>query len=185
MTSPAPYNASRVATATRPRFVDTSNPALAIDCPSCALVTARFMPFCRNCGYQLWPNGRVASAAFRAWRDADLERSRARRFDLAIPLEDGPVVVDYLARAHELGIHVFPSSNWPFVICVGFLFLGLAAVPFPGVARIVLGVIGAVTLLAGIFGWVILEDVRIYHESAGGPHGGAHGAEHETTGTAP
>lgn len=164
-------------TATKPRYVDTSNPALAIDCPRCGLVTARFMPYCHNCGYLLWPTSQVASAAFRAWREASPERAVARRFDLTIPVTDsGPPLIDYMERAHDLGIHVFPSSNWPFVICVGFLFLGLAAVPFGVPARIVLGVVGAVTLLTGIFGWVILEDVKIYHESAGDlpEHSGGH-----------
>lgn len=157
-----------MATATKPRYVDTSNPALAIDCPRCGLVTARFMPYCRNCGYLLWPSSQVASAAFRAWRDSSPERAEARRFDLTLPIPDsGPRVIDYMARAHDLGIHVFPSSNWPFVICVGFFFLGLAAVPFDTPVRIGLAVIGAVTMLVGIFGWVILEDVKIYHESAG------------------
>lgn len=168
-----------MATATKPRYVDTSNPALAIDCPRCGLVTARFSPYCRNCGYQLWPTSQVASAAFRAWRDSAPDRKFARRFDLTLPMPDsGPPVVDYMARAHDLGIHVFPSSNWPFVICVGFLFLGLAAVPFPALGRITLGLIGAVTLLAGIFGWVILEDVKIYHQSAGdAPEHGAQQTE--------
>ena len=57
--------------ANRPRYVDTRNPALAIDCPNCGLRTARFMPQCRNCGYSIWPSGPVASAAFRAWQAAD------------------------------------------------------------------------------------------------------------------
>ena len=152
-----------MATATKPRYVDTTNSALAIDCPKCGLVTPRFLQYCRNCGYQLWPSGPVASAAFRAWRDIDSERRSARRYDLVLPgLEPEEQPYDYEERAHELGIHLFPASNWPFVICVGMLFLFLAAVPFPTPARLVLGGIGVVAFLAGVVGWVIIEDTRMY-----------------------
>ena len=89
------------------------------------------------------------------------------RFDLALPVEEG-VEVDYEARAHELGIHIFPNSNWPFVICLGALFLGLAAIPFASEARIALAVIGGVTFLVGVVGWVWFEDVKMYEASAAG-----------------
>ena len=72
--------------------------------------------------------------------------------------------MDYEERAHRLGIHLFPPSSYPFVICVGFLFLGLAAVPFPAIARIIMLVVGLVIFLAGVIGWVVLEDVRMYED---------------------
>jgi hypothetical protein len=104
----------------------------------------------------------MASAAFRAWQAADpAARSEVSRFDLAVPVRVDRLV-DYDARAHQLGIHIFPSSNWPFIICFGLLFLGLAAAPFPSVARIVLAVIGGIIFLAGVVGWVLVEDVRMY-----------------------
>jgi hypothetical protein len=70
--------------------------------------------------------------------------------------------VDYEERAHRLGIHLFPSSSYPFIICVGFFFLALAAVPFASVVRITLGAIGGLVFLIGVIGWVVLEDVRMY-----------------------
>jgi len=124
-------------------------------------MTARFIDHCRNCGYKLWPSSVMASAAFKAWRDADPSRAQASRFDMELPVEIDNTV-DFAARAHELGIHLFPNSNWPFVICMGALFLGLAAIPFPSVARIVLAVIGGVIFLIGVVGWVVVEDVQIF-----------------------
>ena len=157
-----------MAKAKKPRYVDVSNPSLAVDCPRCGMRTARFVDHCRNCGYKLWPSSVLASAAFKAWRAADPEpRARVSRFDLALPVEEG-VEVDYEARAHELGIHIFPNSNWPFVICLGALFLGLAAIPFASEARIALAVIGGVTFLVGVVGWVWFEDVKMYDASAAG-----------------
>jgi len=157
-----------VAKAKKPRYVDVSNPSLAVDCPRCGLRTARFVDHCRNCGYKLWPSSVMASAAFKAWQAADPERrSTVSRFDLEIPVEEG-IVVDYEARAHELGIHIFPNSNWPFTICLGALFLGLAAIPFVDVARIALAVIGGVILLVGVVGWVWVEDTKMYEASAAG-----------------
>jgi len=79
-----------------------------------------------------------------------------------MPVPQAGEVVDYEERAHRLGIHIFPSSNYPFVICVGFLFLGLAAIPFPGMARLALFVIGLAVFLFGVIGWVVLEDVAMY-----------------------
>jgi hypothetical protein len=70
--------------------------------------------------------------------------------------------VDYEARAHALGIHISPPSNWPFVICFGLLFLSLAAIPFPSTPRIVLAVIGGVTFLWGVVGWVVIDDSRMF-----------------------
>lgn len=103
----------------------------------------------------------MASAAFRAWRSADPTRTSASRFDLALPVfVDNSV--DYAARAHELGIHIFPNSNWPFVICFGALFLALAAIPFDPIVRIILAVIGGLIFLVGVVGWVVVEDVRMF-----------------------
>ncbi len=105
----------------------------------------------------------MASAAFKAWRDADPTRRDASRFDLDVPLEPVDATVDYAARAHELGIHLFPNSNYPIIICAGLLFLGLAGVPLPNAtARITLGVIGGLIFLWGVVGWVLVEDVRMY-----------------------
>lgn len=139
---------------------------MAIDCPNCSLVTPRFLQFCRNCGYGLWPSGEYATAAFIAWRDHDPDRIAGRRFDLECPpREPDEIVLDDRARAHELGIHLFPRSSWPFPICVGFLFLFLALVPFPTGWRIGLGIVGGVVLLIGIVGWVVFEDTRMYEQS--------------------
>ncbi len=157
-----------VASSLKPRYVDVANPALAIDCPRCGLRTARFMEHCRNCGYALWPGSRVASAAFRAWRDHDPARAAARRFDLVIPVQVEPPVVDYEQRAHQLGIHIFPSSAYPFPIAVGLMILFFALVPF-GEAwwlRLAIGLAGAAILLYGVVGWVIVEDVRYYPSDA-------------------
>jgi hypothetical protein len=164
-----------LAPATKPRYVDINNPALSIECPNCGLRTARFLEYCRNCGYHLWPSGPAASAAFQAWRDADPSRAKARRFDLELPQPVEPPLVDFEARAHELGIHIFPSSNFPFLICLGFFFLAFAFVPLDTPVRIAAGVIGGIIFLIGIAGWVVVEDVRMYpsespdasHEEAG------------------
>ena len=116
----------------------------------------------------------MASAAFKAWRDADPSRRDASRFDLELPPSAVEPLVDYEARAHELGIHLFPSSVWPFVICVGALFLSLGAVPFPATARIVLAVIGGVIFLAGVVGWVLVEDVKMFPVETPSAHGEVH-----------
>ena len=153
--------------AKKPRYVDVSNPALAVECPRCGLLTARFVDHCRNCGYKLWPSGPVASAAFQAWRAADPVRATASRFDLEIP-QQAENIVDFEARAHELGIHIFPNSNWPIVICIGSMFLGLAAIPYPSATlRVVLAVIGGLIFLWGVVGWVVVEDVRMFPTETG------------------
>jgi len=163
-----------VAKARKPRYVDISNPSMAVDCPRCGLVTARFQDHCRNCGYKLWPSGEMASAAFQAWRDADpATRSETSRYDLEVPVVVENVV-DYEALAHQLGIHLFPSSNWPFIICFGFLLLGLAAIPFPSVARIALLVVGGIIFLVGVVGWVVIEDVRMFPSDVSTPGGEQH-----------
>lgn len=163
--------------------MDTSNAALAVDCPQCGLMTPRFLPYCRNCGFSLWPNRHVAGAAFRVWKQADPARASARPYELEPPVRDGVEVVDYEERAHRLGIHIFPSSNYPFVICLGFLFLGLAAVPFPAPARIGLGAIGLVIFLVGVVGWVVLEDTAMYPAEDVVSHGGPEEhVEHEVAG---
>jgi hypothetical protein len=151
-----------------------SNPALAVECPRCGLLTARFVDHCRNCGYKLWPSSHMASAAFKAWQAADpSHRSEVSRFDTEIPVRVDNTV-DYVARAQVLGIHLFPNSNWPFVICLGSLFLALAAIPFPSTTRIVLAVIGAVIFLWGVVGWVLVEDVKMYPDDSAQAHGEVH-----------
>jgi hypothetical protein len=157
-----------VAAVKKPRYVDISNPSLAVDCPRCGLTTARFVDICRNCAYKLWPSSEMASAAFQAWRAADPARAEASRFDLELPTHVDNTV-DFAARAHELGIHLFPNSNWPFTICAGSLFLALAAIPFQSTPRIVLAIIGAVIFLYGVVGWVLIEDVRMFPTDAGSP----------------
>jgi hypothetical protein len=161
--------------------VDIGNPALAVECPRCGLLTPRFLPYCKNCSFSLWPDRAAAGAAFEAWQHADPARAMARPYDLELPLPPPSGIVDYEDRAHRLGIHLFPSSAYPFVMCVGFFFLGLAAVPLEPVVRIVLAVVGLVGFLIGVVGWVVLEDVRMYedvvshdapdaaHEAAGHP----------------
>ena len=114
----------------------------------------------------------MASAAFKAWRDADPARAEASRYDVEIPVHVDNTI-DFTARAHELGIHLFPNSNWPFVICLGALFLGLAAIPFPSTTRIVLAVIGGLIFLYGVVGWVLVEDVKMYPGDSPQPHGEA------------
>ena len=163
-----------MAAANKPRYVDVSNPALAVDCPRCGLKTARFLDHCRNCGYKLWPSSHTASAAFKAWQASDpAHRSEVSRFDTVYP-SHVEVVVDYEARAHQLGIHLSPPSNWPFVICFGGLFLALAAIPFSGTVRIVLAVIGAVIFLWGVVGWVVIEDTKMYPSDSPKPDGEVH-----------
>ncbi|MFI5281877.1 MAG: hypothetical protein ACHQ0J_01965 [Candidatus Dormibacterales bacterium] len=162
-----------MAVASKPRYVDLSNPELAVACPRCGLTTARFIDHCRNCGYKMWPSSEMASAAFKAWQVPDPARRTASRFDLELPLHDDNTV-DYEARAHELGIHLFPSSNWPFIICFGMLFLGLAAIPFTPVARIVMAVIGGVIFLTGVVGWVLVEDVHMFPSDVAKPQGEVH-----------
>src|SRR5437773_9631850 len=156
-----------VAVARKPRYVDVANPSLSVECPRCGLLTARFIDQCRNCGYKLWPSSQVASAAFKAWRDADPSRKDASRFDLEVPEEPADVTIDYAARAHELGIHLFPNSNYPFIICVGALFLALAAIPLSATTRIALAVIGGVIFLYGVVGWVVFEDTRMFPSDGG------------------
>jgi hypothetical protein len=125
-------------------------------------MTARFVDMCRNCSYKLWPSSVMASAAFKAWQAADpVHRSGVSRYDMDYP-DRTDNTVDYVARAHQLGIHIFPNSNWPFVICLGALFLALAAIPFPATTRIVLAVIGGVIFLWGVVGWVLVEDVKMF-----------------------
>ena len=89
----------------------------------------------------------------------------ASRFDLELPVEMDNTI-DFEARAHQLGIHIFPNSNWPFVICFGALFLSLAAIPFEPVVRVSLAVIGGGIFLVGVVGWVIVEDVKIFPNDA-------------------
>jgi len=163
-----------VAVARKPRYVDVSNPSLSVECPRCGLLTARFIDHCRNCGYKIWPSSVAAAAAFKAWRDADPSRAEASRFDMEPPAEPLDATVDYAARAHELGIHLFPNSNYPFIICVGALFLGLAAIPFPGTARLGLAIIGGLIFLYGVVGWVLVEDVRMYPVENPSPQGEVH-----------
>ena len=159
--------------AKKPRYVDVSNPSLAVDCPRCGLRTARFEDHCRNCGYKLWPSSVVASAAFKAWQAVDPEhRSNVSRFDMEFPVHVDNTV-DYVARARQLGIHLFPNSSWPFVISFGALFLALAAIPFSSTLRIVLAVIGGIILVWGVVGWVLIEDVKMFPDDTAPAHGEA------------
>jgi hypothetical protein len=163
-----------VPAAKKPRYVDVSNPALAVECPRCGLLTPRFLDQCSNCGYKVWPSSLMASAAFNAWRATDPgRRAEVSRFDLDYPVALDNTV-DYAARAHHLGIHLFPSSNWPFIICLGSLFLALGAIPFPTTTRIVLAVIGAVIFLWGVVGWVLVEDVKMFPDDSPQPQGEVH-----------
>jgi hypothetical protein len=142
--------------------VDVSNPSLVVECPRCGLMTARFVDHCRNCGYKLWPSSVMASAAFKAWQAVDPEhRSEVSRFDMDYPVHIDNTI-DFEARAHALGIHLSPNSNWPFVICFGLLFLSLAAIPFASTPRIVLAVIGGLIFLWGVVGWVVIDDSRMF-----------------------
>ena len=146
-----------------------SNPSLVVECPRCGLATARFVDHCRNCGYKLWPSSVMASAAFRAWQATDPERrSEVSRFDVDYPVHTDDVV-DYEARAHQLGIHLSPNSNWPFVICFGLFFLALGAIPFSATPRIVLAVIGGVIFLWGVVGWVVIDDSRMFPSDTAEP----------------
>lgn len=138
---------------------------MVVECPRCGLRTPRFLDLCRNCGYKLWPSSYSASAAFKVWRDADPARATASRFDTEIPLHI-EYVVDFDAKARELGIHMPPPSNWPFVICAGALFLGFAAIPFANEVRIALAAIGGVLFLIGVVGWVLVDDVKMYAAEA-------------------
>ncbi len=153
-------------------YVDTGNPAVGIDCPRCGLLTARFGWFCRNCGFRLWPSGRVAARAYRTWRLADPSRMYVHQWDDTPVVDDvNVIVVDFDEKAHQLGIHIFPSSRWPFLVCVGVFFLAFAAIPFPPVARIVLAAIGVIFVILAIAGWM-LEDVRLFpkDDAAGDGH---------------
>ena len=148
--------------AKKPRYVDVSNPALAVECPRCGLLTARFVDHCRNCGYKLWPSSEMASAAFKAWQAADPERrSEVSRFDTDYPVRIDNTV-DYAARARQLGIHLSPNSNWPFVISFGGGFLAFAAIPFPATVRILLALMGGLIFLWGIIGWVVIDDTQMF-----------------------
>ena len=158
-------------------YVDTSNPAVGIDCPRCGLLTARFGWFCRNCGFRLWPGAQAAACAYRTWRLADPARVYVHQWDDTPVLdEDSVIVVDFAEKAHDLGIHIFPSSRWPILVCVGIFFLAFAAIPFPSIARIILAVIGVLFFIAAIAGWM-LEDVRLFpadDPGAGAGHGDPH-----------
>ena len=111
----------------------------------------------------------MASAAFKAWRAADPERrSEVSRFDVDYP-DRIDNTVDYSARARQLGIHLSPNSNWPFVISFGGGFLAFAAIPFPATVRILLAVTGGLIFLWGIIGWVVIDDTQMFPtESADG-----------------
>ena len=158
-------------------YVDTSNPAVGIDCPRCGLLTARLGWFCRNCGFRLWPGAQAAARAYRTWRLADPARVYVHQWDDTPVLdEDSVIVVDFAEKAHDLGIHIFPSSRWPILVCVGIFFLAFAAIPFPSIARIILAVIGVLFFIAAIAGWM-LEDVRLFpadDPGAGAGHGDPH-----------
>ncbi len=75
-------------------------------------------------------------------------------------------MIDYEARAHGLGIHIFPNSSFPFLICVGFFVMAFAFVPLDPIVRMVAGVLGGLIFLIGVVGWVVVEDVRMYPSEA-------------------
>ena len=157
-------------------YVDTENPTVGIDCPRCGLLTARFGWFCRNCAFRLWPNAETAARAYRTWRLADPSRMYLHQWDDTPVVDENKVIlVDFEAQAHELGIHIFPSSRWPVMVCAGVAFLAFAAIPFPSWARIAMLVIGAIFFLLAIAGWM-LEDVNLYpkDDASGGGHGEVH-----------
>jgi hypothetical protein len=159
-------------------YVDTGNPAVGIDCPKCGLLTARFGWFCRNCGFRLWPSAMAAARAYRTWRLADNSRMYIHQWDDTPPLgTDDVIVVDFGARAHQLGIHLFPASLWPIMVCIGVLFLAFAAIPFAAIARIILLVIGIVFFIFAVAGWM-LEDVKMFPAEDAGEHGGSHTGAH-------
>jgi hypothetical protein len=161
-----------VPAAKKPRYVDVSNSALAVECPRCGLLTARFVDHCRNCGYKIWPSSEMASAAFKAWRAADPEgRTEVSRFDMDYPARTDNTV-DYSARARRLGIHLSPNSNWPFVISFGAGFLAFAAIPFPATVRILLVLIGGLIFLWGVIGWVVIDDTQMFPTDS--PNGEVH-----------
>lgn len=146
--------------------MDVANPALGIECPGCGLLAARFTPNCSNCGRTFWPSRAIASSAFRAWKAADSARATARPFDTDLPPTPVDNTIDYDAKAHRLGIHLFPKTWWPIVISLGFLFLALGAVPIgDGTLRLVFAVLGAVIFFIGIGGWWLVEDIKLYEES--------------------
>lgn len=156
--------------------MDISNPAMGVDCPRCGLLTARFTQYCLNCGYSIWPTTEAAGTAFRAWRSGDPDRQGARAYDIELPAAP-PSAFDYLAQAHEMGIHVSPASRYPFLICVGLFLLSFAAIPFSSTFRWVTGLLGLLVFLVGIGGWVTVEDVRMFPGQA--PKGrGRSGPEH-------
>jgi hypothetical protein len=162
-----------VAAGKKPRYVDVSNPSLAVDCPHCGLRTARFLDHCRNCGYKLWPSSQMASAAFKAWRAVDPARAEASRYDMEIP-QHVEYLVDFDAKAHQLGIHMPPPSRWPFAICAGALFLAFAAIPLANEVRITLAVVGGLIFLYGVAGWVLIDDVKMYPADDSAHTGEAH-----------
>jgi len=164
-----------VAGATKARYVNVGDPSLAIDCPRCGLRAARFMEFCSNCGYSVWPTSAMASAAFGAWKEHDLARADARPFDRELPSDRSRPLVDYEARAHELGVHITPNSNNPILICAGMFFMGFAFVPLPGWVRVATGVVGAILFFWGVIGWVIVEDTQMFpRDDVAEPHETAH-----------
>lgn len=160
---------------TRTRAVDTANDSLAVECPRCHLQAARFSPYCSNCGWGFWPSRAMASRAFRTWAAADpVARADAHPYDLDYPQTAGPEVVDYDARARSLGIHLFPGTRYPILICIGFFFLGFAAIPTPTLVRVFGAILGFGFFLAGVGGWWLVEDVKLYEENVKASHGEGH-----------
>jgi hypothetical protein len=115
----------------------------------------------------------MASAAFKAWRAVDPARAEASRYDMEIP-QHVEYLVDFDAKAHQLGIHMPPPSRWPFAICAGALFLAFAAIPLANEVRITLAVIGGLIFLYGVAGWVLIDDVKMYPADDSAHTGEAH-----------
>jgi len=97
--------------------------------------------------------------------------------DMPVIEEVKVIHVDFEEQAHHLGIHIFPSSVWPILVCVGVLFLFLAFPPFPTIVRIVMAVIGVLFFIAAIAGWM-LEDVRMFPKDDAADAAGGHGPAH-------
>ena len=74
--------------------------------------------------------------------------------------------------AAAIGMFAHPApGHTPILVCVGILFMAFAAIPFPGVVRIGLLVVGVIFFILAIAGWM-LEDVKLFpkDDPAGGGH---------------
>ena len=116
----------------------------------------------------------MASAAFLAWRAARPGTRRRRPASTSRSRATSTTQSTSPRGRTSFGIHIFPNSNWPFTICFGLLFLGLAAIPFASTTRIILAVIGGLIFLYGVVGWVVLEDVQMFPSDGAEPGAEVH-----------